>query len=54
MTGDIQYLFTEAKECKFTKPNKFLFVPVRLNWKEKKVKAINVSEFNGEHKTAST
>ena len=41
VTGDIQCLFTKAKECKFTKPskftkpNKFLFVPVSLNWKEK-------------------
>ena len=35
VTGDIQCLFTKAKECKFTKPNKFLFVPVSLSWKEK-------------------
>ena len=34
-TGDIQCLFTKAKECKFPKPNKFLFVPVSLSWKEK-------------------
>ena len=26
VTGDIQCLFTKAKECKVTKPNKFLFV----------------------------
>ena len=54
VSGDIQCLFMKAKECKFTKPNKFLFLPVSLNWKEKKVKAINVSTFNREHKTAST
>ena len=54
VSNDIQCLFTKANKVKFTKPNKFLFVPVSLSWKENKLREINVLKFHGEHKTAST
>lgn len=36
VSDDMQCLLTKTNEFKFTKPNKFLFVPVSLRWKEKK------------------
>lgn len=55
VSEDIQCLFTKANESvKFTKSNKFLFVPVSLPVKKTICKDINILKASGEQRSART